>query len=75
MGWTAKTPSITSQAVIELTKAEDGVAGTGGIGTSSVNGNPNVTGVGGTGAVGNETPIADDPTWGSGGWNEGAWGQ
>ena len=35
----------------------------------------NVTGVGGTGAVGNETPIADDPTWGSGGWNEGAWGQ
>ena len=75
MGWTAKTPSITSQAVIELTKAEDGVAGTGGIGTSAVNGNPNVTGVGGTGAVGNETPIADDPTWGTGGWNEGAWGQ
>ena len=75
MGGQLNTPSVSSEAVIQLTKTEDGVAGTGGTGTSSVTGNPNVTGVGGTGNVGDETAQADNPTWGSGGWNEGAWGQ
>tara|TARA_B100001057_G_scaffold315622_1_gene315755 strand:- start:12941 stop:14269 length:1329 start_codon:yes stop_codon:yes gene_type:complete len=75
MGGQLNTPSVTSEAVIEITETLAGVAGTGGVGTSAVNGNPNVTGVGGTGAVGDETAQADNPTWGSGGWNEGAWGQ
>jgi hypothetical protein len=75
MGGQLNTPSVSSEAVIELTKTEDGVAGTGGIGTSAVNGTPNVTGVGGTGAVGDETTQVDNPTWGTGGWSEGAWGQ
>ena len=75
MGGQLNTPSVSSEAVIEITEILTGVGGTGGIGTSAVNGNPNVTGVGGTGAVGDETAQADNPTWGTGGWNEGAWGQ
>ena len=59
---------------LNLSITETGVAGTGGIGTENVVVSLTETGVGGTGGVGTES-VTVDQEWGSGAWNEGAWGQ
>jgi hypothetical protein len=59
---------------LNLSITETGVAGTGGVGTENVVVSLTETGVGGTGGVGTES-VTVDQEWGSGAWNEGAWGQ
>ena len=58
----------------ESSITETGVAGTGGVGTENVVVSLTETGVGGTGGVGTES-VTVNQEWGSGAWNDGAWGQ
>ncbi len=66
---------------IELTITETGVAGTGALGAFGETDGANLTlsitetSTVGTGAVGTESVDVDNPTWGSGGWGEHAWGE
>ena len=59
---------------LNLSITETGVAGTGGVGTENVVVSLTETGVGGTGGVGTES-VTVNQEWGSGAWNDGAWGQ
>ena len=60
---------------------ETGVAGTGALGAfgetdgASLTLSITETSTVGTGAIGTESVDVDNPTWGSGGWGEHAWGQ
>ena len=58
---------------LNLSITETGVAGTGGVGTENVVVSLTETGVGGTGGVGTES-VTVNQEWGSGAWNDGAWG-
>lgn len=66
---------------LEAEIAETGVAGTGALGAFGETDGTNLTlsitetGVAGTGAVGTETLYIDNPTWGSGTFGRGSWGQ
>jgi len=60
---------------LSLSITESGVAGTGAIGTEALELSITESGVAGTGAIGTEDPQVDETFWGSGDWNEGAWGQ
>jgi hypothetical protein len=60
---------------LSLSITESGVAGTGAIGTEVPEASIIESGVAGTGAIGTEDPQVDETFWGSGDWNEGAWGQ
>jgi len=59
---------------LNLSILETGVAGTGGVGAEVPQVNILETGVGGTGGVGTES-VTVNQEWGSGSWNDGAWGQ
>ena len=61
----------TPQAAI----TETGVAGTGAIGTETPQASITETGVAGTGAIGTESIDIDNPTWGTGAWDGGSWGE
>ena len=66
---------------IETSITETGVAGTGALGAfgetdgASLTLSITETSTVGTGAIGTESVDVDNPTWGSGGWGEHAWGQ
>ena len=53
---------------------ETGVGGTGGVGVETGVVSLTETGVGGTGGVGTES-VTVNQEWGSGSWNDGAWGE
>ena len=65
----------------EASITETGVAGTGALGAfgetdgASLTLSITETSTVGTGAIGTESVDVDNPTWGSGGWGEHAWGQ
>jgi len=76
MGWTAKTPALTTivgTIPVELNAIATGVGGTGAIGSEALIGSPTATGAGGTGAVGNES--VQILGWGNAGWGEDGWGE
>ena len=76
MGWTAKTPALTTIAgtvPVELDEIVTGAAGTGAVGNGALVGSPTATGAGGAGAVGNES--IDILGWGNAGWGEDGWGE
>jgi hypothetical protein len=52
-----------------------GAAGVGAVGVEALSLSITESGVAGTGAIGTEDPKVDETFWGSGDWNEGAWGQ
>ena len=66
---------------LESSITETGVAGTGALGAfgetdgASLTLSITETSTVGTGAIGTESVDVDNPTWGSGGWGEHAWGQ
>jgi len=70
MGWTANTPVGSVGVALSIT--ETGVAGTAGIGSSTLVANPVATGVAGTGAVGTEA--INIGGWGNEAWGDGTWG-
>ena len=70
MGWTANTPVGSVGVALSIT--ETGVAGTAGIGSSTLVANPVATGVAGTGAVGTES--INIGGWGNQAWGDGTWG-
>ena len=59
---------------LEASITETGLGGTGGVGTENVVVSLTETGVGGTGGVGTES-VTVNQEWGSGAWNDGAWGE
>ena len=59
---------------LNLSITETGVGGTGGVGTETGVVSLTETGVGGTGGVGTES-VTVNQEWGSGSWNDGAWGE
>ena len=78
--------SVHNQGVVglittEASITETGVAGTGALGAfgetdgASLTLSITETSTVGTGAIGTESVDVDNPTWGSGGWGEHAWGQ
>tara|TARA_B100001559_G_C16370792_1_gene561927 strand:+ start:222 stop:905 length:684 start_codon:yes stop_codon:yes gene_type:complete len=76
----AGTGAIGTEA-FETSITETGVAGTGALGAFGETDGANLTlsitetSTVGTGAVGTESVDVDNPTWGSGGWGEHAWGE
>ena len=58
----------------ETSITETGLGGTGGVGTETGVVSLTETGVGGTGGVGTES-VTVNQEWGSGSWNDGAWGE
>ena len=76
MGWTAKTPALTSSGgtvPVEIEKLPAGLGGTGAAGNQSVEGSPTALGTGGTGNVGSSQYV-EAFGWGQGAWSQGAWG-
>ena len=71
---TAGTGAVGVEA-LNLSITESGVAATGAIGTEGFESSIIETGVAGTGATGTEDAQVDESFWGSGDWNQGAWGQ
>ena len=59
---------------LNLSITETGGGGTGGVGTETGVVSLTETGVGGTGGVGTES-VTVNQEWGSGSWNDGAWGE
>ena len=59
---------------LNLSITETGLGGTGGVGTETGVVSLTETGVGGTGGVGTES-VTVNQEWGSGSWNDGAWGE
>ena len=59
---------------LNLSITETGVGGTGDVGTETGVVSLAETGVGGTGGVGTES-VTVNQEWGSGSWNDGAWGE
>ena len=59
---------------LNLSITETGLGGTGGVGTETGVVSLTETGVGGTGGVGTEY-VTVNQEWGSGSWNDGAWGE
>jgi len=76
MGWTAKTPELTSSGgtvPVELDEIATGVGGSGSAGVGIIEGLPAATGVGGTASVGNVVSV-EAFGWGIGAWGQGGWG-
>ena len=71
---TAGTGAVRVEA-LNLSITEAGVAGTGAVGVEALEASITEAGIAGTGAVGTEDAQVDETFWGSGDWNEGAWGQ
>ena len=76
MGWTAKTPALTSSGgtvPVELDEIATGIGGSGSAGIGVIEGLPTATGAGGTGGVGNVVSV-EAFGWGIGAWGQGGWG-
>ena len=71
----------TGTETFESSITETGVAGTGALGAFGETDGANLTlsitetGVAGTGAIGTESLDIDNPTWGTGTFGNGSWGQ